>query len=276
LRIEGKSVIVTGASSGIGRALALAFAGKRAAVTAAARRADRLEELVREAAERFPDAPPVVPVECDVTREADVSWLVGGTVERTAAVDVLVNNAGVGLYGETELVSIDDFQELLSVNLLGAVRCIQEVVPFMRTRESGVIVNVASVAALYGVPYLSAYCASKAAVAAVSQSLRAELDGSGIRVMIAYPGYTDTEFFEHEKVVGGARRPPGPFAPPDRVAAGVVRAVERNVGDVYLTAQGRALSVLRGLAHPIVERAMRKIARELRGEDEPSPDDGKQ
>jgi len=269
VRIDGKRAIVTGASSGIGRAIAISLASRGAALTLAARRRDRLETVAREIAERFPSAqvPAVAP--CDVSDPAQVSALIGGAIERFGDVDVLVNNAGRSVFGEEKRTSLDDYRALMAVNFYGALFCMREVLPFMLRRESGLIVNVATTAALYGVPYLAAYGASKAALVALSQSLRAELDGTGVRVMLVYPGYTDTEIFEVEKRVGGARRPPGTYASAESVANAVVRGIESGGRDVFLTARGKALNALRGLAPFVVDHAMRRIARELKDGSEP-------
>lgn len=269
MRIDRKHVIVTGASSGIGRALAISLAKRGARVTLASRRMERLDAVAREIAERFPAAPPAAAVRCDVSNQADASTLIGGAVERFGGVDVLVNNAGVSVFGEAGRTSLDDYRDVMAVNFFGALHCMREVLPFMLRRESGLIVNVATVAALHGVPYLAAYGASKAALVALSQSLRAELDGTGVSVMIVYPGYTQTEIFDAEKKVGGARRPPGRYASADSVAEAIARGIEAGRRDVFLTARGRALSVLRGLAPSVVERAMRRIAHELRDTPEP-------
>jgi len=168
------------------------------------------------------------------------------------------------VYGDAARTSLQDYRDVMSVNFLGALHCMREAIPSMLRRESGLIVNVATVAALHGVPYLGAYGASKAALVSLSQSLRAELDGTGVRVMIVYPGYTDTGIFDAERKAGGARRPPGPYAPAERVAEAVARGIESGRRDVFPTAQGRLLSVLRGAAPFLVERAMRRIARALR------------
>lgn len=275
MRIDGKHVIVTGASSGIGRALAVSLAARGAALTVAARREDELKKLAGEIVERFPSAPRPVVVRCDVASPADVSWLIGGAIERLGVVDALINNAGVSVYGGAERTRAEDLSAVMSVNFFGAMNCMREVLPFMTRRESGLIVNVASVAALFGVPYLSAYCASKAALVAASQSLRAELAGSGVRIMIVYPGYTATEIFERETNVGGARRPSGSYAPANQVAEAIVRGIERDARDLVLTSRGRALYVLRGIAPSVVERALTKLARELRDKEEPSGDRGR-
>jgi len=268
MRVERKHVIVTGASSGIGRALTLALAEKGAALTIAARREEMLAEVVLEIEKRFPEAPPAFAVRCDVSDEQQVKWLIGGTIERAGVVDILVNNAGISVFGEAERTSLDDLRDVMSVNFYGALYCMREVLPFMVARESGLIVNVSTVAALHGVPYLAAYGASKAALGAYSQSVRAELHETGVRVMLVYPGYTDTEIYDVEKKVGGARRPSGSYAPAGEVAGKIVRAIERGGHDLVLTVQGQALSVLSRLAPPIVENVMRGIARDLREETE--------
>lgn len=264
MRLRDRSIVLTGASSGIGRSLVFALAGRGAALTIGARRFDLLSEAALEAVRRFPDSPAPVPVRCDVTDARSVAELVGGAVERLGGVDVLINNAGVSVFGDEARTTMDDYRHVMDVNFYGALNCMREALPFMVRRESGLIVNVLSVAALHGVPYLSAYCASKSALCAVSQCLRAELVAAGVRIMLVYPGYTDTGIFETEKNVGGAMRPPGTYEPADAVAEKVARGIERGTSDLYLTFRGRALSVLRGLAPPMVESAMRKIARELR------------
>ncbi len=272
MRISGKRIIVTGASSGIGRALAVSLASKGAVLTIAARRRDKLEELAHDIAAQFPDMAPPVAVPCDVTNAADVSRLIGGTVERLGSVDILINNAGISVYGETRLTLPEDFHSVMSVNFFGAVQCMLEVLPFMRRQDSGLIVNITSVAGLYGIPFLGAYSASKSALIAASQSLRSELAESGIRVMIVYPGYTETELFDREVMVGGGRRPSAQYAPVDKVAEAIVHAIERGRRDLIMTSRGKVLSALRGVVPAAVERVLRGMASELRDPDEPRRD----
>lgn len=269
MRIRGSIAVVTGASSGIGRSIALELASRGATVTLAARRRDRLEEAAREIATRLAAGPSPSVAVCDVRDRGQVENLIGGTVERHGRVDVLVNNAGVSVFGDTLRGGLEDYERVMSVNFLGAVNCTMETLPFMLRRESGTIVNISSVAGLHGVPYLAAYSASKAALGSYSETLRAELADRGVRVMVVYPGYTDTEIFEVERRLGGARRPAGEYTSPDAVARAVARGLERDAREVYLTLRGRALSVLRGLLPPLVERAMLGIARDLRDDSVP-------
>jgi short-subunit dehydrogenase len=190
-------------------------------------------------------------------------------------IDILVNNAGIGVYGRTEKMSISDYRRILDVNFFGAVRCIHEVIPHMAHRGQGQIVNIASVAAKHGVPYLGAYGAGKAALAALSQSLRAELSESGISVTVVYPGYTQTEFFAKEKHVGGGRRPSGPYESPDKVARKIISGIEKNKREIVLSVEGKIMSAIQGILPRIVDKAMERIAYRLRETKEVSDEQAK-
>ncbi len=140
-----------------------------------------------------------------------------------------------------------------------------EVLPFMKRQGRGLIVNVSSVAAMRGVPYLGAYGASKAALVALSQSMRAELAGSGVGVMLVYPDYTESAIFENETKVGGGRRPEGPFAPTAEVAEAIVKGIEDDARELILSSRGRKLAVLSRLAPSFVERAMCRLRGRAQG-----------
>ena len=205
VEIQGKRVLITGASSGIGKALAFEFARKGAILILVARRIDRLQKVTQDIQGTFPQLPAPAAIRCDVSDRESVSSLIHDCLDRYGGIDIMVNNAGTGIYGDTDKTSVSDFHSVLDVNFFGAVHCILEILPYMKRRGKGLVVNIASVAAKHGVPYLGAYSASKAALAAMSQSLRAELAGSGVSVMVAYPGYTQTDFFATEKLVGGGQ-----------------------------------------------------------------------
>ena len=264
--LKDKRAAITGASSGIGRALASALAGRGAAVVLAARREDRLKEATAETARNFPDAPEALVVRCDVTDDDSVRAAVTRCKNELGGIDIWVNNAGVGVYGSNENTSMDEFRWTMDVNFFGAARCIFEVLPVMREQGEGLIVNIASICAIHGVPYMGVYAASKAALANLSQSLRAELCDTPIRVMLVYPGYTKTEFFEKEKNVGGGRRPGGAYASVEDVAETIARGIEREKTELVIPFQGKAMKLAEGAAPWIVEREMRKLSRRLRDE----------
>jgi len=270
MNLTGRHVLITGASSGIGRELASVLASRGARLALAARRIERLRQVSDEIALGHPGVERPLAVECDVTDGAAVRHLVGATIETLGALDVLINNAGVCVYGETARTPLEDFERLLDVNFLGPVRAMFEALPFMRRQGQGLIVNVASLAAVRGVPYLGAYGASKSALATLSESLRAELAGTGVRVMVVYPDYTESDIYASEKKVGGARRPDGPYAPTRDVAEAIVRAIEADRRDLMLSSRGRLMAALDGVLPGAVERAMVRLAKELREEDEPS------
>jgi short-subunit dehydrogenase len=267
MKITGKRILLTGASSGLGAALAREFARRGARCTLASRRVDLLCDLADDiAAEHGEDARPIA-VRCDVTDRTSVTKAVDVAARRMGRIDLLVNNAGASAYGETARTRDEDLVDLLDVNLLGCARTMRAVLPHLERQGGGVIVNIASVAALRGVPYLAAYGASKAALAAYSQSLRAEVAGQGIRVQVVYPGYTQTPIFDNERKLGGARRPRPPYAPVEEVARRIVAAISRGRPETILGATGRWLAFLHGSLPGLVDRIMRRIAGRL-GESE--------
>jgi short-subunit dehydrogenase len=266
--LRGKRTLITGASSGIGRALAFEFTRRGAIVVMAARRLSSLEEAAGEITRSFGSGASPLVVTCDVTQKASVRRLIKVCARHLGGLDILVNNAGGGVYGETERTSLEDFRSVMEVNYFGALNCLFEALPLLRTAGKGLIVNVASVAAKHGVPYLAAYGASKAALASVSQSLRAELCGTGISVMVVYPGYTETDFFAREKKVGGAVRPRGPYAPAPKVARSIVDAVEREKTELVLSWEGKALSLFQRFFPRLVDKAVARLAGSLRETEE--------
>ena len=201
---EDQVVIVTGASEGIGRALALALARQRARLSLAARSAERLAGLARECEALGAEA---LAVPCDVTDEAQCRRLVAATVDRFGGLDMLVANAGRTMWANFE--DLDEFgvlQTLMAVNYLGAACCTHAALPHLRQRQ-GRIVAVASVAGLTGVPARSGYCASKHAMIGFFDALRIELAGSGVSVSVIAPDFVTTEM--HRRALGPDGRPLG-------------------------------------------------------------------
>ena len=189
--LSGRVVIVTGASSGIGRETALSFAREKARVVLAARRKERLQSLEREIQALGTEA---VSVPTDVAHREQVEAMVRQAVERFGRVDILVNNAGSGLFALVEETTPEDMEAILRVNFLGTFYGIRAVLPLMRRQGSGHIMNVSSIIGKRGAPVFGAYCASKFAMVGLSESLRVELRGSGIGVSVICPVGTATEF----------------------------------------------------------------------------------
>ncbi len=268
MKIKDSCILITGAASGIGRSLAYATARRGGRLALVDCDADALEATTAAIAQAVPSAPPPVAVCADVEQPADVAHMVQAATERLGGLDILVNNAGRCVYGSTERTSVPDFEWLLRVNFLGPLRGMFAVLPAMKKQGGGLIVNIASLAVFHGVPYLGAYSASKAALTALSQSLRAELAGTGVRILLVHPNDTETNLFKTEKKVGGARRPDGPFDDPDRVAGAIARAIEADKRDLILTLEGKALAVVEAVVPGVTEAAMRHFARTLRDETE--------
>lgn len=232
MKLQGKNVVITGASSGIGRATALEMARRGANVVLAARRADRLEQVGAECRALGVRTRIIV---TDVTKEADCRRL----IETAGEVDVLVNNAGFAIFSTVVDADPGDVREMIETNYLGAFHCTRAALPQMLSRRSGTIVNVSSITGLMGFSRMSAYCASKFALTGFTEALRDEVIGKGVRVALVCPGTTDTEFFvkaERGKMPGASRLMLA--VGPDRVARAVCNAAE----------DGRYRRILPGLA----------------------------
>jgi len=214
-------VVITGASSGIGQALAEAYLADGARVTLVARREDRLRAIAATA----PDRSHVV--RADLSDPAQVATWLPGAEAALGPVDVLVNNAGVQIVARTETVDWRDAEELLRVDLLSALQLTHAVLPGMLSRRSGTIVDVASVAAIAPTPSMYFYNAAKAGLAAASESLRGELRGSGVHVLTVYPGpiATDMEAAGRSAYVQSTAADWTPVGRPEVLARLIINAV---------------------------------------------------
>lgn len=201
---SGKTILITGASSGIGRALALRLARQGARLALNARDGQRLEEAARECAGLGAQ---VLALPADVSRPGDCRVLVTRTLERFGRLDGLVNNAGMSMWARFDaLTDLGAFARLLEVNYLGAVHVTAAALPALR-QSRGLIVAVASVAGLIGVPERSAYAGSKHAMVGFFESLRIELRGTGVGVTIVAPDFVVSEL--HRAALGPDGRPRG-------------------------------------------------------------------
>jgi NADP-dependent 3-hydroxy acid dehydrogenase YdfG len=198
--LKGAVVVITGASSGIGEATAVAFARAGARLELGARRLEKLNAVAQRC--RAAGSPDVDVRLLDVGQRASARAFVAATLRDHERLDVLVNNAGAGWMGRAHEMPEDKIDELIATNFKGVVNTTQAALPWMLERRRGVIINVASVAGFRPSPYSAVYSATKHAVVGFSHALRGELSGTGVKVCVIYPGVTkDTEFF-------GGRKPP--------------------------------------------------------------------
>ena len=223
-------VMITGASHGIGRAAALRFARAGSRLVLVARSTARLEQVSAEAA----PAETLV-VTADVGETQAAPRIVDAAVGRFGRIDVLVNNAGIGLGGPAQAVSPSDVQTVLAVNFLGPLRLMQHAIPAMREGGGGLVVTISSILGRRSTPWNGVYCASKAALERLVESLRVEHAPDHIRFSTLYPGVTQTAFVEHSLGSTSGRRAGLRGVSPERVAERLVRVVEREPRDAYVT-----------------------------------------
>jgi short-subunit dehydrogenase len=253
MRVDGKVVLITGASEGIGAACASAFRRRGARLSLTARSQEKLEQAG--GAEAL-----VTPGDL---REPEVrAQVVERTLERFGSVDILINNAGVGLYTPAWRAPMPLVRQMFEINLFAALEMIQLVVPHMRRQRRGAIVNVGSIAGKITLPWLTLYSASKYALGALGDGLRMELQRDGIQVTTVCPGHVTTGFSDHAlqgrppDAVIRARR----FAiSPERCAEAIVRGVQRGARTVMAPPSGWILVVLERLIPSLVDRQMARM-----------------
>ncbi|SAL01776.1 oxidoreductase [Caballeronia calidae] len=192
--IEGKVVVITGASSGMGEAAARHLAELGASVVLAARRTDRIEKVAAEITSKGGKA---VAVSTDVTSLEDTQKLVDTAVETFGRIDVLVNNAGLMPLSLVEQAKVDEWNQMIDVNLRGVLHGMAAALPYMKEQKSGHIISTASVAAYKIFPSAAVYCATKFAVRALSEGLRQEVTPYNIRTTLISPGAVKTELLDH-------------------------------------------------------------------------------
>jgi NAD(P)-dependent dehydrogenase (short-subunit alcohol dehydrogenase family) len=267
-------ILITGCSSGIGRATAIEAAARGHRVFATARNPETLRDLESRGRIRA--------LALDVTDAASIRDAVNSVLAETGHVDALVNNAGYGQYGAAEDVTAEEWRRQFDVNLFGAIEAARAVLPAMREKRRGTIVNVSSVAGKIAIPFAAPYCASKHALEAFSDALRVEVAPFGIRVAVIEAGPIETRFADRARA-GVARMlaGPGPYSPfyrnaeramdtdfqigrlpPEAVARVILEAIESdNPKTRYrITRMARALVLLkRLLPDRFFDRRMKKV-----------------
>jgi NAD(P)-dependent dehydrogenase (short-subunit alcohol dehydrogenase family) len=234
--IRGKRALITGAASGIGREIALRLALEGADVWLLDVDLAGLNEVVRDAQVCGVEA---VAKRCDLTEPAEISTAVAEMLSAWGAIDILVNNAGVAYYGATEKMTSQQWDWLLSINLLAPIQIIRELLPFLLDRPEAHVLNVCSVAGLVGGPRCAAYSVSKFGLVGFTESLRAEYGRRGIGVTALCPGAVRTNLYK--SAVSGSKRKPVPVpptwlsAPPSYIAEQALRAIRKNRRLVVIT-----------------------------------------
>ena len=227
---RGKTGIVTGASRGLGRLIAVALAERGVNLALAARTEEGLKETMVEVERHGVRA---VPIRCDITQRADLENLVAQTVSEFGPPDLLINNAGIEAVADFREIPLDEIEKVMVTNSVSPMLLTRLVVPHMTERGSGHIVNISSTAGKVGMAYFATYVASKHALVGFSWSLRQELRQYGVGVSVVCPGFIDETGMADEWAL--KKRPfMAPTIAPEKVVRAVLKAIEKNKADVIL------------------------------------------
>jgi short-subunit dehydrogenase len=252
--IRGKMALVTGAASGIGRAIALRLADEGAMLLLVDIDEKGLAETARESRERGIE---VVTRRCNVAEPREVSATVADALSRWNGVDILVNNAGITYYGKVERMANDHWDRLMRINLLSHIQFTRELLPTLLERREAHVLNVCSVLGLVGMPKVTAYCASKFGMVGFSEALRNELGRQGLGVTALCPGFVRTNLFTNaplEAKVEEHKIPPKAITTtPERVANAAIKAIYRNRGLVVMEPFARLMYATKRFAPWILD-----------------------
>ena len=235
MKLQNKTILITGASQGIGAAAARAFAEYRVNLALLARSEQRIQDLAAELNQKL--GVQALAIAADVSRPEDVQQAVAQTMAAFGRIDILVNNAGVGMSSPVGEIDYEKAHQLFEINYWGALRMTEAVLPDMRARQDGLIINISSIVGRRSMPGISVYCASKFALNAFSESIRLELKPDNVRVVSFYPGVTATNFGDNlltgPNTIQGSGRAKVTSA--EDVARAIVRAAIKEPRDAYAT-----------------------------------------
>jgi short-subunit dehydrogenase len=272
--IAEQVVVITGASSGIGRETALELGRRGAAVVLAARNETALQETAREV-ERLGGRAEVVVT--DVAEWQQVDHLASTAVERFGRIDTWINNAAISTYGTVEQTTPEELTRVIQVNLVGQIYGMKAVLPHLRRQGQGAIINVASALAERSVPLQAAYCAAKHGIKGFTEALRLELEHerSGITLTLVLPSSINTPLFDHARSKLGVKPMPiPPIYEPRVVAEALVFACEQPRREIVVGGSGKALLVGQRLSASLLDRYMLFRGQMFNKQKTSQPDDG--
>jgi short-subunit dehydrogenase len=273
-KIKKTVAVITGASSGIGRATALKLAAGKAALVLTARSAETLGQVAEEC-ERLGGR--AIAVTADVRDEQAMKDVASKAVERFGRLDVWINDAAVTLFGRVEEVPSEAFRRVLETNFFGYVNGARAALPHFREQERGILINVSSQVGKVGAPYLSAYVASKFAVNGFAESLRMEVqDAPDIHICTVLAASIDTPFFQHAaNYTGRAVKPLEPIYSPETVADTIMQMIKHPKREAIAGTAAGAMTLARYIAPGMAEKGVSKQVEQNHFQDRPAlPTDG--
>ena len=259
MTLDGRAVLLTGASGGIGRATALRLAKRGARVALMARSEPPLRALADEITRAGGQA---IAIPGDVRVKADAPRVVAEATARFGALDALVNGAGLGYLKAVDEATDAEIEEQIEVNLMGVIRMTRAALPLLLARPESAIVNVGSYAGKVGAPYYSYYGAAKFAVSGLTEIWRRELGPRGVRVTLVLPAATETEWLDkagRARAIG--RGPAGTVLRPETVARGIERALRDHPAEVYLPRRNHWLAIVNGAFPGLGDRIVNALFR---------------
>lgn len=262
--MKNKVVIITGASSGIGEACAIAFANKDAKVVVAARSIDKLNDLAEQIKRLGTE---VLAVKCDVSIKEDCEDLVQQTISKFGRLDVLINNAGISMRAIFNDMDLDVLEKVMAINFYGTVYCTKYALPHI-LKAKGSVVGVSSIAGYLGLPARTGYSASKYAMQGFLDALRTENLKTGLHVMVACPGFTasnirNTALSADGSAQGETPRDEGEMMTAEEVAKFIVKGIEKKKRTLVLTSEGKMAVFLNKLFPKFIEKQVyNKMAKE--------------
>ena len=256
---KNKVVLITGASSGIGKQTAIEFAKLGSSIILVARRKNKLEQVENELKQFNVNTLVCV---CDVSKKDQVEELSKIVLQKFNSIDILVNNAGFAIYGLVSDLSIDEIESQMETNYFGMIYCVKNFLPLMLKKKSGHIVNVASVGASFSVPGVSSYCATKFAMLGFSEGLKHELYGTGVGLTVVSPIMVRTPLFEHPSFTNFSKFSTGVSLSSETVAKTIIKASNSSRLEIVVPSVARAAIWFKQtfpfLINPIIGRIFRK------------------